>query len=83
MAAASAVSKDTLKQIFMAMAYPGESSYEEHGRHPRGQVLEALEHSEWAGRFSLDLAVCLRWEVLVSSVGHFLGEEQGYSQAHD
>jgi len=67
----------------MAMAYPGETSYEKHGRHPRGQILEALQHCKWPGRLSFNLAVCFCWEVLVSSVWYFLGEDQGYSQAYD
>jgi len=67
----------------MAMAYPGETSYEKHEWHPRGLILEALQHCKWPGRISFNLAVCFCWEVLVSSVWYFLGEDQGYSQAYD
>jgi hypothetical protein len=64
--------------------YPGDGSHEEHGRHPGRQVLEALEHGKWPGRLSLDLAAGLRRrEVLVRSVRHLLGEDQGYRQAQD
>ena len=65
------------------MAYPSKTSYKKHGRHPRGQVLEALEHGKRTGSFSFNLTVCFCWEVLISFVWYFLGEDQGYSQAED
>jgi len=68
---------------WLCMAYPSKTSYKKHGRHPRGQVLEALEHGKRTGSFSFNLTVCFCWEVLISFVWYFLGEDQGYSQAED